>query len=102
MMTLSLFLPGGTQEMLAEAATAAVQTINTEAEQVKLGAQALGSDDMEAQMLLLTAAKDVASALKDLIGATRSASGKSVQDPAMETLKSSAKVDQLSMVAGVH
>ena len=44
------------------------------------------------QLLLLTAAKDVANALKDLIGATRTASGKSVQDPAMDHLKSSAKV----------
>ena len=44
------------------------------------------------QLLLLQAAKDVANALSDLIGATRSAAGKSVQDAAMEQLKSSAKV----------
>ena len=44
------------------------------------------------QLLLLTAAKDVANALGDLIGATRTASGKSVQDPAMDKLKTSAKV----------
>ena len=44
------------------------------------------------QLLLLTAVKDVANALGDLIDSTRTASGKSVQDPAMEKLKTSAKV----------
>lgn len=37
--------------------------------------------------------KDVASALADLISATKNASGKSVQDPAMLHLKESAKVN---------
>jgi len=83
---------GGSQEQLAEATQIAVKTITSEADHVKLGAASLGSDDMEAQLLLLTAVKDVANALGDLIGATRSASGKSVQDPSMEQLKSSAKV----------
>ena len=41
---------GGTQEALAEAATNAVKTITSEADHVKLGAAALGSDDMEAQV----------------------------------------------------
>lgn len=59
---------------------------------MKLGAASLTSEDMEAQLLLLTAVKDVASSLGDLIGSTRMASGKSVQDPSMEELKSSAKV----------
>ena len=85
---------GGSQEALADAATNAVRTITNEAEYVKLGAAALGSEDMEAQLLLLTAVKDVANALGDLIGSTRMASGKSVQDPAMEALKSSAKVSR--------
>jgi len=44
------------------------------------------------QLVLLTSVKDVANALKNLIDATRQASGKSVQDPAMEALKTSAKV----------
>ena len=83
---------GGSQEQLAEATQIAVKTITSEADHVKLGAASLGSDDMEAQLLLLTAVKDVANALGDLIGATRSASGKSVQDPSMEQLKTSAKV----------
>ena len=83
---------GGSQEQLAEAAHNAVKTITSEADHVKLGAASLGSDDMEAQLLLLTAVKDVANALGDLIGATRSAAGKSVQDPSMEQLKTSAKV----------
>ena len=83
---------GGSQEQLAEAAHKAVKTITTESDHVKLGAASLTSEDMEAQLLLLTAVKDVASALGDLIGSTRTASGKSVGDPAMEELKTSAKV----------
>ena len=59
---------------------------------MKLGAASLTSEDMEAQLLLLTAVKDVALSLGDLVGATRMASGKSVQDPSMENLKGSAKV----------
>ena len=83
---------GGSQEQLADAAIKAVKTISNEADHVKLGASSLGSEDMEAQLLLLTAVKDVANALGNLIGSTRSASGKSVQDPSMEKLKTSAKV----------
>ena len=41
---------GGSQEMLAEAAANAVKTITSEAERVKLGALALGNDNMEAQV----------------------------------------------------
>ena len=69
---------------------------------MKLGAASLTSEDMEAQLLLLTAVKDVAASLGDLIGSTRLASGKSVQDPAMETLKGSAKVSlsPLSLLVG--
>ena len=44
------------------------------------------------QVLLINAVKDVASALGDLISATKYASGKSQQDPAMTTLRDSAKV----------
>lgn len=44
------------------------------------------------QVLLINAVKDVASALADLISATKNASGKNVQDPAMFHLKDSAKV----------
>ena len=59
---------------------------------MKLAAASLTSDDMEAQMLLLTAVKDVALSLGDLVEASRMASGKSRQDPSMENLKESAKV----------
>ena len=44
------------------------------------------------QVLLINAVKDVASALGDLISATKCASGKSPHDPSMSTLKDSAKV----------
>jgi talin len=47
------------------------------------------------QVLLINAVKDVASALSDLISATKNASGKSVHDPAMMHLKESAKVGSL-------
>lgn len=42
--------------------------------------------------MLLNAVKDVTMALGDLIHATKAASGKSLNDPAMTTLKESAKV----------
>ena len=48
--------------------------------------------------MLLNAAKDVTSALSDLINATKNASGKSPNDPSMDALKSSAKVIQISML----
>ena len=44
------------------------------------------------QVLLINAVKDVASALGELISATKCASGKSPHDPSMTTLKDSAKV----------
>ena len=89
---------GGSQEQLAEATQIAVRTITSEADHVKLAAASLGSDDMEAQLLLFIAVKDVANALGDLIGATQSASGKSVQDPSMEQLKTSAKVGKVGWI----
>ena len=45
------------------------------------------------QVLLINAVKDVASALADLISATKNASGKITNDPTMNVLKDSAKVD---------
>ena len=109
---------GASQEALAEAATKAGKTIESQAQYVKSAVGALtGKDDMESQvcmcllarenfteaspasvhslslqLVLLTSVKDVANALKNLIDATRNASGKSVQDPTMEALKTSAKV----------
>ncbi|XP_065576606.1 talin-1-like isoform X2 [Artemia franciscana] len=80
------------QEQLASAAQNAVSTILQLSEVVKDGASSLGSNNPEAQVMLLNAVKDVASALGDLIQATKSASGKSVNDPAMIYLKDSAKV----------
>ena len=44
------------------------------------------------QVMLLNAAKDVTAALSDLINATKNASGKGPTDPAMDSLKSTAKV----------
>lgn len=80
------------QEQLAVAAQNAVATIIQLAEVVKFGAASLGSNNPEAQVMLINAVKDVASALGDLIQATKSASGKSIHDPAMLYLKESAKV----------
>ncbi|XP_064596457.1 talin-1-like [Liolophura sinensis] len=80
------------QEQLASAAQTAVKTITRLADVVKFGAASLGSEQPEAQVLLINAVKDVASALSDLISATKNASGKGVNDPAMLYLKDSAKV----------
>lgn len=62
------------------------------AEVVKFGAASLGSDNPDSQVMLINAVKDVASALGDLIHATKAASGKPINDPAMAHLKESAKV----------
>lgn len=80
------------QEQLAVAAQNAVSTIVQLSEVVKSGAASLGSPNREAQVMLINAVKDVASALGDLMQSTKAASGKSIQDPAMHQLKDSAKV----------
>ncbi|XP_039255853.1 talin-2-like isoform X8 [Styela clava] len=79
------------QEMLAGAAGSASGTITKLADIVKLGAASLGADDPDTQVVLINAVRDVASALDDLITATKNASGKSAQDNAMFHLKASAK-----------
>jgi talin len=61
---------------------------------VKSGASSLGAPNREAQVMLINAVKDVASALADLMQSTKSASGKNIHDPAMHHLKESAKVKQ--------
>merc|ERR1719336_3113928 len=80
------------QEQLAVAAQNAVTTIVQLSEVVKSGASSLGSPNREAQVMLINAVKDVASALADLMQSTKAASGKSIQDPAMHHLKDSAKL----------
>merc|ERR1719373_535487 len=79
------------QEQLAVAAQNAVSTIVTLSDVVKNGAASLGSSNQEAQVMLINAVKDVTSALGDLMQATKSASGKNMQHPAMHTLKDAAK-----------
>ena len=59
---------------------------------MKSGATSLGAPNREAQVMLINAVKDVASALADLMQSTKSASGKNIHDPAMHHLKESAKV----------
>ena len=49
--------------------------------------------------MLINAVKDVTSALGDLMQATKSASGKNMQHPAMHTLKDTAKVGRLHAVS---
>ncbi|XP_057660933.1 talin-1 isoform X1 [Diorhabda carinulata] len=80
------------QEQLAVAAQNSVATIVQLAEVVKFGAASLGSDNPDSQVMLINAVRDVASALGDLIQATKAASGKPINDPAMVHLKDSAKV----------
>lgn len=81
------------QEALAVAAQNAVTTITQLTTAVKQGAATLGSNNSEAQVMLLNSVKDVAIALNELIDATKTASGKNINDPAMMHLKDSAKVN---------
>lgn len=62
------------------------------AEAVKRGACTLGSSQPDSQVMVINAVKDVASALGDLINATKLASGKPIHDPSMQDLKESARV----------
>merc|ERR1719249_488833 len=80
------------QEQLAVTAQNAVTTIVGLSDVVKNGAASLGSQNQEAQVMLINAVKDVTSALGDLMQATKSASGKNMQHPAMITLKDTAKI----------
>ena len=80
------------QDQLAKAAQNAVTTIVQLSDVVKAGSAALGPEKNDSQVMLLNAVKDVASALQDLMYSTKAASGKSIQDPAMHSLKDSAKV----------
>merc|ERR1712223_1575610 len=80
------------QEQLAKAAQDSVLTITQLSEVVKSGASSLGSPNREAQVMLINAVKDVASALADLMQSTKAASGKNIHDPAMHHLKESAKM----------
>lgn len=80
------------QEQLAVAAQNAVTTIVQLSEVVKSGAASLGSPNREAQVMLINAVKDVATALADLMQSTKAASGKNIHDPAMHHLKESAKM----------
>merc|ERR1719471_1069573 len=86
------------QEQLAVAAQNAVSTIVTLSDVVKNGAASLGSSNQEAQVMLINAVKDVTSALGDLMQATKAASGKNMQHPAMHTLKDAAKESEIDWV----
>ncbi|XP_037955861.1 talin-1 isoform X2 [Teleopsis dalmanni] len=87
----------GTQDQLASAAQNAVSTILQLAEAVKRGACSLGSAQPDSQVMVINAVKDVASALGDLINATKLASGKPIHDPSMQDLKESARVMVLNV-----
>ena len=52
----------------------------------------MGSNQPDSQVMVMNAVKDVAAALGELINATKLASGKPINDPAMNDLKDSAKV----------
>nr|XP_015199161.1 PREDICTED: talin-2 isoform X3 [Lepisosteus oculatus] len=80
------------QDKLAQAAQSSAKTITQLTDVVKLGAASIGSDDPETQVVLINAVKDVAKALAELIGATKSAAGKPADDPSMYQLKSAAKL----------
>ncbi|KAI6179916.1 BMA-TLN-1, isoform b [Aphelenchoides besseyi] len=79
------------QEQLAVAAQNATRTILQLSNAVRQAAPMLSNDSPESQGLVLHAVRDVASALSNLIQATKNASGRNPQDPAMNNLKDSAK-----------
>ncbi|XP_055385289.1 talin-2 isoform X2 [Condylostylus longicornis] len=87
----------GTQDQLASAAQNAVTTILQLSDAVKRGACSLGSEQPDSQVMVINAVKDVASALRELIHATKTASGKPINDPAMQDLKESARVMVLNV-----
>ncbi|KAJ4445576.1 hypothetical protein ANN_12257 [Periplaneta americana] len=87
------------QEQLAVAAQNTVSTIVQLAEFVKFGAASLGPNNPDAQVMLINAVKDVSSALSDLILATKTASGKNVNDPSMNHLKDSEKIMMTSITS---
>jgi talin len=62
---------GVDQERLARGVETSVRTITRLSEAVKLGAASLGAEQPDAQVLLVNAVKDVASALTDLISAIK-------------------------------
>lgn len=61
-------------------------------EAVKNGACALGAEKPETQVMLLTTIRDVASSVADLINVTKNAVGKTIQDPSVNDLSTSAYV----------
>lgn len=67
-------------------------------EAVKRGACSLGSTQPDSQVMVINAVKDVASALGDLINATKLASGKPIHDPSMQDLKESARVSSVAIL----
>lgn len=80
------------QEQLAVAAQNAVRSILSLTEAVKGGAATLSPDSAESQIMIIHAVRDVAAALSNLIQATKHASGRSQNDPAIGNLKEAAKV----------
>jgi hypothetical protein len=80
------------QEQLAVAAQNSVRSILQLTEAVKTGVSQLSPDSIEAQVMMIHAVRDVASALSNLIQATTHASGRNHNDPAIGNLKEAAKV----------
>lgn len=62
------------------------------ADAVKRGACSLGADQPDSQVMVINAVKDVASALGELINSTKTVSGKTKDESAMQDLKESARV----------
>uniref|UniRef100_A0A1I8G8L1 VBS domain-containing protein n=1 Tax=Macrostomum lignano TaxID=282301 RepID=A0A1I8G8L1_9PLAT len=79
------------QEDLAKSAQDAVDSISRLTDTVKFGAASLGTEQSDAQVMLINAARDVASALSEMISATKFAYGREPNDPSIGALKDSAK-----------
>ena len=81
-----------TQEELETAANISVEDITLLTDVVKTGATYLGSNESEAQVMLINAVKDVAFSLNDLLQAAKKASGKPNNDSAISEIKEATQI----------
>jgi len=79
------------QDQLATGVQTSVRTMTRLSEVVKLGAASLGSEQPDAQVLLINTAKDVAASLSDLIGAIKIVASNQVDENVTGPLRESAK-----------
>ncbi len=88
------------QDQLADAVRDAMASFTELCQQSKAAASVLGPRDLNAQMLLLNAAKSLGGALGDLLSSARSTAGRGSNAESMAALTASAK-EMVTRVSGV-